>query len=109
MSMLGAVAEVMMVDAVIGAARGNPGQQKQRNSYSPLRMLEAALCFEFLSDMAGPAVGMMGTMALMESTRSNTPPVNATAAKTNTPVNQPRTQQRQPTPGLNLAPGAPTF
>ena len=106
MSMLGAVAEVMMIDAAVSAARGNPGQQRN-NNYSPLRMLEAALCFEALDALAGPVVGALGAAALLGGTKADAQPTAANTANSAV-TQQPRTQRRQPSLGMNLAPGAPT-
>lgn len=95
MSMLGTMIEVAAIDTLMHADTRSPNRQ----NYNPLRMMQAVLCFEAMEALVGPVAGVVAAEAML----------NSGPAKTNTPVNQPRTQQRQPTPGLNLAPGAPSF
>ncbi|MBP7252874.1 MAG: hypothetical protein KBA75_05245 [Alphaproteobacteria bacterium] len=109
MSLLEVVEEIAFIEAI----RKNRGNNNNRNSYSPLKMIGALLCFEALSEgMSNLGQGLgalaLGTAAEGGLLGGGQAAGSASAAAASMPIAKavPKATP-QPSLGLNLSPAAP--
>lgn len=109
MSMIDVIEEVALLQAF---SKNRSNDPNRRNSYNPLKLLAAAVCFE----MIGEALGNIGTglagaalaTGMVAGDGGTAGSASAAAAATPAAVAAPRATP-QPALGLTLSPASPTI